>query len=119
METPDEVEKLCRMIPKIYTEAQTRPLRNKFLMWTYDLRHIMWGQYGDKYFAGTDDLGKRSWGIYGNGFFAGFYDGEIFWGKYSNGIWKAKDLFGEKLTHGRFAIYPGATVQATAPTNLP
>ena len=79
----------------------------------------MWGHYRNGFFIGTDNLGKHSWGIYENGFFAGFYDGEFFWGKYSNGIWKAIDLFGEKLTHGRFAVYPRATVQASAPTNLP
>jgi len=120
-EMPDEAEELRKAVPSDYeeAEAQVRPLTNRFLMWTHDLEHIMWGYYRNGFFVGTDNLGKRSWGIYGNGFFAGFYDGEFFWGKYNNGIWKAVDLFGEKLTHGRFVVYPRATVQATAPTNLP
>lgn len=120
-EMPDEAEELRKAVPSDYeeAEAQVRPLTNRFLMWTHDLEHIMWGYYRNGFFVGTDNLGKRSWGIYGNGFFAGFYDGEFFWGKYNNGIWKAVDLFGEKLTHGRFVVYPRAAVQATAPTNLP
>lgn len=68
-------------------------MRARFLMWTYDGVHIMWGFCGNGRFTGTDNLGNHCWGIYGKGVFAGFYEGEFFWGRYSNGTWKAQGLF--------------------------
>ena len=104
----DDLEKLKTMIPKTYeeVEAQIYPPRGRFLMWTHDGTHIMWGRYGKNYFIGTDDLGKRCWGIYGRGIFAGIYDGDFFWGRYNNGLWKAKYLFGLEESHGRYVLFP-------------
>lgn len=92
--TPEEAER------SIY------PVRRRFLMWTHDGMHIMWGFYGNGRFVGTDNLGKRCWGIYGKGVFAGFYDGEFFWGKYCNGSWKAEYLFGLEYSRGKYVLFP-------------
>ena len=107
-ETPEEVKELRKMLPKDLetAEAEVGISRNRFLMWTSDLVHIMWGRFGSRFFVGTDNLGKCAWGIYGNGFFAGFYDGEIFWGKYHGGHWAAEGLFGEEYSRGRYVTSP-------------
>jgi len=111
-----DAEKLKEVIPKTFEETDTliAPIRNRFLMWTHDGRHIMWGFYGNGYFSGTDNLGKRAWGIYGRGIFAGFYDGEFFYGTYRNGNWKAMYLFNEKMTFGRYITFPAVVPVATA-----
>jgi hypothetical protein len=105
---PEEIEKLTEAIPDSYKTAEDAigfP-RNKFLMWTYDLKNIMWGYYSNLFFVGQDNQGKYVWGIFGEGIFAGIYDGtEFFWGKYNNGRWKAHDLFGKTWTHGRYVTY--------------
>ena len=101
---PDEAERLRKRIPGRIEEAEEamRPLKGRFLMWTKDLRHVMWGCFGNGYFVGNDNLGRRAWGIYGEQVFAGLYDGEFFWGFYGNGRWRAFGLFGERRTHGRY-----------------
>jgi len=116
--TPKITEKMKEMIPKTFeeTDALIVPIRNRFLMWTNDGRHIMWGFYGNGYFSGTDDLGKKAWGIYGKGIFAGFYDGQFFYGMYRNGNWKAMYLFNEKITHGRYITFPAVIPVTTAET---
>lgn len=86
--------------------AEIMPIPNRFLMWTNDGRHIMWGTFARGYFVGSDNLGKKAWGIYYNGVFAGFYDGAFFQGKYSNGYWKAYDLFGLRLSQGKYITFP-------------
>ena len=105
---PAEVQKLKEQLPTTYEVAEARvlPLKGRFLMYTYDLRHVMWGQFGGQYFTGVDNLGKHAWGIYGQGYFAGFYDGQFFWGKYSNCAWKATGLFGLNIASGRYVTYP-------------
>ncbi len=105
-------EQLKEMVPPTFEEAEASilPQRARFLMWTYDGVHIMWGIYGNGRFVGTDNLGKRCWGIYGNGIFAGFYDGEFFWGKYSNGAWKAQGLFGSRYTYGKYVLFPSPAI---------
>jgi hypothetical protein len=105
---PNNIQKIKTMIPESYekTEASIIPVRNIYLMWTHDGKHIMWGLYGKGYLTGTDNLGKRAWGIYGKGILAGFYDGEFFWGRYRNGHWSAMYLFGEKWSHGRYVTFP-------------
>ena len=115
-EIPLDIEKLLEMVPQTIEEAEAQiyPLPNRFLMWTHDGRHIMWGYYRNGYFVGTDNLGKRCWGIYGKGVFAGFYDGEFFYGRYGNGRWRAVDLFGENHTHGRYVLFPAILDKATA-----
>jgi hypothetical protein len=108
-EIPEEAEELKEIVPATVAEAEANvvPLRNRFLMWTHDLEHVMWGYYRNGFFIGTDNQGKLAWGVYGNGFFAGLYDGEFFWGKYRDGRWRARYLFGEeKVTHGGYVVAP-------------
>ena len=99
-----EVEKLAKLIPETIDEAEANiaPQRNRFLMWTHDLKHIMWGCFGNGYFVGADNLGERAWGIYGEKVFAGLYGGDFFWGFYGSGRWRAFGLFGERRTYGRY-----------------
>jgi hypothetical protein len=103
-----DVEQLESLVPRTYedAEAQLIPTRIRFLMYTRDGKHIMWGFVGNNYFVGTDNLGKRCWGIYGKGVFAGFYDGGFFWGRYCRGNWKAEGLFGEEYTYGKYILFP-------------
>jgi hypothetical protein len=112
-----DVAELEEKVPRTYeeTDAQLVPTRTRFLMYTHDGKHIMWGWVGNGYFVGTDNLGKRCWGIYGNGVFAGFYDGDFFWGRYRNGNWKAEGLFGEKYTYGKYVLFPTPTLTAATP----
>lgn len=107
-EQAENAEQLKELTPATSEEAERSiyPVRYRFLMWTSDGMHIMWGIYGNNRFVGTDNLGKRCWGIYGKGVFAGFYDGEFFWGKYSNGFWKAEYLFGLENSRGSYALFP-------------
>jgi hypothetical protein len=107
-EQAEDKEQLKQIAPATIEEAESSiyPIRTRFLMWTYDGVHIMWGIYGNGRFVGTDNLGKRCWGIYGRGVFAGFYDGEFFWGKYVNGTWKAEYLFGLNTSYGKYVVFP-------------
>jgi hypothetical protein len=106
-----DVEDLKETVPETYEETDARILqRTRFLLYTHDGKHIMWGFVGNGYFAGQDNLGKRCWGIYGKGVFAGFYDGEFFWGKYRCGNWKATGLFGENYTHGKYILFPTTNI---------
>jgi hypothetical protein len=111
-ETDVNVEELENLVPRTYeeTDGQLAP-RTRFLLYTHNGKHIMWGFVGNGYFVGTDNLGKRCWGIYGKGVFAGFYDGEFFWGRYRNGNWKAEGLFGEKYTYGKYVLFPTPTIE--------
>ena len=106
-----DVEDLKERVPETYekTDSLIRQ-RTRFLMYTHDGKHIMWGFVGNGYFVGQDNLGKRCWGIYGKGVFAGFYDGEFFWGKYRCGNWKATGLFGENYTHGKYILFPTTNI---------
>jgi hypothetical protein len=115
--TANNMEKLRERIPKTFEEADASilPVRNRYLMYTRDGAHIMWGYYGNNIFTGTDNNGKRCWGIYGNGVFAGFYDGEFFWGSYNNGQWKAEYLFGLRYSRGSYVLFPVPTVSSVAP----
>jgi len=102
-----DVEDLEESVLGTYEETDSRICqRTRFLLYTHDGKHIMWGFVGNGYFVGEDNLGKRCWGIYGKGVFAGFYDGEFFWGKYRCGNWKAIGLFGENYTHGKYILFP-------------
>ncbi len=114
--TPN-LDKLKQLVPKTAEDAENRimPVRTRFLMWTNDGRHIMWGICGNGFFTGTDNLGKRCWGIYGNGIFAGFYDGDFFWGKYYNGAWKAYGLFGLRYSQGQYVLFPQPTITNQVP----
>jgi hypothetical protein len=109
-----ELDDLKAMVPETYEETDAQiSLRVRFLLYTHDGKHIMWGYVGNGYFVGQDNMGKRCWGIYGNGIFAGFYDGEFFWGKYRCGNWKAIGLFDENYSHGKYMLFP--TTTATRP----
>ena len=103
-----EGEKLRERIPQTYEEAEAQvcPVRNRFILWTHDGVHIMWGHYGNGYFIGRDNAGKRCWGIYGRGVFAGLYDHDFFWGRYQAGRWKAEGLFGLEHAHGQYVVFP-------------
>jgi hypothetical protein len=102
-----DIEDLKESVLGTYEETDSRICqRIRFLLYTHDGKHIMWGFVGNGYFVGKDNLGKRCWGIYGKGVFAGFYDGEFFWGKYRCGNWKAVGLFGENYTHGKYILFP-------------
>jgi len=107
-----EVDDLQEMVPGTYEETDAQICRRiRFLLYTHDGKHIMWGFVGNGYFMGEDNLGKRCWGIYGKGVFAGFYDGEFFWGKYRCGNWKAMGLFGENYTHGKYILFPQINIE--------
>jgi hypothetical protein len=109
-----EVDDLKATVPETYEETDAQISRGvRFLLYTHDGKHIMWGYVGNGYFVGQDNMGKRCWGIYGDGVFAGFYDSEFFWGKYRCGNWKAIGLFGENYSHGKYILFP--TITATRP----
>jgi len=115
----EDLSKLKEMTPETIEEVEAEIIRsaNRFLMWTHNGIHIMWGRYFKGRFTGTDNLNKRCWGIYGKGVFAGFYNGEFFWGRYENGTWKSKYLFGVEHAHGRYVLFPGITTEPVE--NLP
>lgn len=100
-------ESLAAQIPTTYQAAMNAtPIKARYLVWTKDGTHIMWGYYGKDHFVGTDDLGKNAWGIYGKTVFAGLYDGKFFYGKFSHGNWKAFGLFHLNQSEGRFVEFP-------------
>jgi len=115
-----EVEDLEESVPGTYEETDSRICqRTRFLLYTHDGKHIMWGFVGNGYFVGEDNLGKHCWGIYGKGIFAGFYDGEFFWGKYRCGNWKAMGLFGENYTHGKYILFPEINLEPAITATCP
>lgn len=115
-EQTEDKEQLKQLAPETFEEAESSiyPIRRRFIMWTSDGAHVMWGVYGNGRFAGTDNLGKRCWGIYGRGIFAGFYDGEFFIGRYYDGLWKAKYLFGIDQSRGEYVLFPAPELTADA-----
>jgi len=116
----DAVENLEESVPGTYEETDARICqRTRFLLYTHDGKHIMWGFVGNGYFVGKDNLGKRCWGIYGKGVFAGFYDGEFFWGKYRCGNWKAEGLFGQNYTHGKYILFPEINIEPAITATSP
>ena len=119
LEQAQSEEQLKELAPTTLEEAESSiyPIRTRFLMWTNDGLHIMWGVYGNGRFVGTDNMGKRCWGIYGRGVFAGFYDGEFFWGKYENNVWKAQYLFGLENSYGKFVTFPTPVIASTNTDN--
>lgn len=117
-EVVDDVAALVDLAPEPYEEAEASilPVRSRFILWTGNGVHVMWGSYGNGHFVGTDNMGKRCWGIYGKGVFAGFYDGDFFYGKYENGQWKAQYLFGLENARGHFKLFPAPTLTADGVT---
>lgn len=114
VEIVDDIDALIELAPGSYEEAQAsiRPARNRFILWTGNGVHVMWGFYGNGRFVGTDNNGKRCWGIYGKGVFAGFYDGDFFYGKYEAGKWNAQYLFGLENSRGEYKLFPSPTLTA-------
>ncbi len=107
-----DVDELKERVLETYEETDAQIItRVRFLLYTHDGKHIMWGYVGNGYFVGQDNQGKNCWGIYGNGVFAGFYDGEFFWGKYRCGNWKAIGLFGENYSFGKYILFPTTAVR--------
>ena len=101
-------EAIKQLVPATFEEVDAKivPIKTRFLMWTKNGVHVMWGQYGNGFFTGTDDLGVKVRGIYGRSVFAGFYNGEFFYGRYNNGNWMAIGLFGEKISTGKYVTFP-------------
>lgn len=118
VEIVDDIDALVELAPNSYEEAEAsiRPARNRFILWTGNGVHVMWGFYGNGRFVGTDNNGKRCWGIYGKGVFAGFYDGDFFYGKYEVGKWKAQYLFGLENSRGEYKLFPSPTLTADSIT---
>ena len=116
-----DVARLRETVPKTYeeTDAQLSTQRTRFLLYTHDGKHVMWGFVGNGYFVGKDNLGKRCWGIYGKGVFAGFYNGEFFWGRYRSGNWKAVGLFGVNSSHGKYILFPTTDIVPAITANSP
>lgn len=119
-ELVEDEEKLKELVPTTLEEAEASivPIQTRYLMWTNDGTHIMWGSFGNGRFAGTDNLGKRCWGIYGRGIFAGFYDGQFFWGKYDRSTWKAQYLFGMENSYGKYVTFPQIITSSTDAANI-
>jgi hypothetical protein len=127
--TPDEIEEqfeknienLQETVPRTYEEADSLLCshRIRFLLYTHDGKHIMWGFVGNNYFVGQDNLGKRCWGIYGNGVFAGFYNSQFFWGRYRSGNWKAEGLFETNYTYGKYILFPTTNTEPTIAATSP
>lgn len=115
-EQVDDAEQLRELTPETYEEAENSisRVRHRFILYTANGVHVMWGVLGNGRFVGTDNLGKRCWGIYGKGVFAGFYDGEFFWGHYCNGYWKAQDLFGLNYSRGEYVVFPAPALTVDA-----
>ena len=116
VEIADNVASLVDLAPETYEEAEASilPVRSRFILWTGNGVHVMWGSYGNGIFVGNDNLGKRCWGIYGKGVFAGFYDGDFFYGKCENGYWKAQYLFGLENSRGEYKLFPVPTLTANS-----
>ena len=108
----DDVKGLANEIPSYAAVTnQIRP-RNRFVLWDYTGIHVMWGVYGNNYFTGKDNLGKKAWGIYYAGDFYGFYGKHFFYGRYAEGNWKARGIFGMRSTWGQYVTFPALTLAA-------
>ena len=115
-EQAEDEELLKQLTPETLEEAERSiyPVIRRFILYTNNGAHVMWGVYGNGRFVGTDNLGKSCWGIYGKGVFAGFYDGDFFWGKYYNGEWSAQYLFGLDNSRGEFVVFPPPAITTDA-----
>lgn len=114
---PEKAEKLRTKLAEVreamptatggFDESATSvyPVERRFILWTHDGVNVMWGTYGDGYFEGEDNSGAEIWGIYEDGAFAGFRDGELFYGNYWRGRWKAYNLYGNQA-YGGFKLFP-------------
>ncbi|MEM5793103.1 MAG: hypothetical protein QXY45_01955 [Candidatus Aenigmatarchaeota archaeon] len=105
-----EREQLEKFIPETYQSTEEKIGNNsrRFILWTYDGEHLMWGNLGSGYFTAKDNSGKSVWGIYNKRIFAGFYDGKFFWGRFNGSSWKAEGLFGLEKSHGKYLVFPMA-----------
>ena len=110
----EKIDEWKELVPKTYEAAEYMLLKEqsatllprRFLMWTGNGEHIMWGHYGKGYFVGQDNAGENVWGIWGKNVFAGFYNDEFFYGRYASGKWSANYLFGEEMSRGRYVTFP-------------
>lgn len=110
----DSLKKLVPTEIEVKEIVDAVEIPRRFILWTHDGKNVMWGKYGDNYFAGEDNNGKKAWGIYYKGSFAGFYDDHFFYGKYRGHRWKARGLFGMRSCHGEFRTFPYPILTATA-----
>lgn len=110
IENSDEVYNAVKSyLPVSYEETESslqNVLTRRFILWTHDGVHVMWGKYGRYVFVGEDNEGVKVWGIYHKGFFAGFYGDKFFHGRYNNHRWRAVGLFGENFSYGGFLTFP-------------
>ena len=116
----DDLDNVKELVPETYEKAEAKiiTVKYRFLIWTDDGLHIMWGRFGNGFFVGTDNAGEHAWGIYGNTNFAGFYGEQFFRGKYRKGYWKAVDLFEESQTHGEYVLFRGVKPVEAMPESL-
>ena len=116
----DDLDKVKELVPETYEEAEAKiiTVKRRFLLWTQDGVHIMWGRCGNGLFVGTDNAGVHAWGIYSNTYFAGFYGEQFFQGRFRNGHWKAVGLFGESQTHGEYILFRGIKPVEAVPESL-
>jgi hypothetical protein len=111
-----DLVKLKAEVPLTYKEAQASIVsRTRYILYTADGVHIMWGTEGNHRFVGTDNNGKQCWGIFGDGIFAGFYDGNFFWGQYTSSTWKAEGLFGLNTARGSYILFPSPATTSNTP----
>lgn len=99
----------------LWGEEEAVPIVRRFILWTHDGVHVMWGTLGNGYFIGEDNEDVEVWGIYHGGTFAGFYGDEFFHGAYRGNKWVALNLFGENLSYGKFELFPKPHITATQP----
>jgi hypothetical protein len=105
---PLDLDKLAELVPTTPEDAESKipPRGGRFILWTHDGVHVVWGRYGNGFFVGTDNQGIRIWGIYYQNTFAGFYGDQLFWGRYCHGRWIAVNLFNQHMATGEYRLFP-------------
>jgi hypothetical protein len=75
----EEIAALKMTVPETFEKADdaVSMTRHRFILYTHDGVHVMWGFYGNGHFTGRDNHDVRTWGIFGKGVFAGFYGEEF------------------------------------------
>jgi hypothetical protein len=107
-ELPLDLDALAELVPATPDDAESKiPSHSgRFILWTHDGVHVVWGRYGNGFFVGTDNAGIRVWGVYRQHVFAGFYGEQLFWGRFRNGRWIAVNLFGQHVAYGQYRLFP-------------
>jgi hypothetical protein len=136
-------EDLHPLVPQTYEEAKANIIayNGKYILWTIDGSHIMWGEFGYQtskcgnsecdptksyclmkcsgegygYFIGQDDLGNEAWGVFNKRNFAGIYNGEPFSGNWNEKKWTASGLFGLDKASGSYVTFKPTPVPVAPP----